>query len=168
MTNKNISEKTKALEKESNITLISTAVVICSFFILLYIQNLITVDFIKAQGVLLFAEAAFAVLGVVALAVGIIRKEKYFFEYTAFFLILALGYYFLKNGASGIPGLIKDADGMVTISEFAMKVSKIFQSKYIILGLWAINVVYGILTITLHTVKYSKIRKGSSGKKSNN
>ncbi len=165
----NISEKNRALEKESNITLISTAVVICSFFVLLYVQNLITVDFIKAQGVLLFTEIAFALVGVATLVLGIICKKKYFFEYTAFFLIMALGYYFLKNGASGIPGLVKNsADGTIIISEFAMKISKVFQSKYIILGLWAINVVYGILTITLHTVKYSKIRKGGSAKKSDN
>jgi len=155
-----INDKTKALEKESNITLVSTVVAICSFFVLFYVQNLLTVDFMRAQGVLLFIEILYTVVGVAALVAGIVRKQKYFFEYTAFFLIMAVGYYLLKNGAAGIPGLVRESGNSFTISPFAMTVSRILQSKYIILGLWAVNVLYGIFTITLHTVKYTKIKNG--------
>ena len=137
----------------------------CSFFVLLYVQNLLTVDFVRAQSVLLCIEILYAAVGVVALVLGIKCKQKYFFEYTAFFLIMAVGYYLLKNGAYGIPGLIKESGNVITVSPFAEKVSKILQSKYIILALWGVNVLYGILTITLHTVKYSKIKNGKSKKK---
>ena len=166
MTNNKINDKTKALEKESNITLISTLVVMCSFFVLLYVQNLMTVDFIRAQGVLLAVESLYAIAGVAALVVGIVRKQKYFFEYAAFFLIMAVGYYFLKNGAAGIPGLIRESGNTITVSPLAEKISRIFQSKYIILALWGVNVLYGILTITLHTAKYTKIKKSKSEKTS--
>ena len=160
MINKNVTNaKRAALEKESNITLISTVVVMCSFFILLYIQNLLSVDYLKAQSILTFIEILFTAIGVITAVFAIIRKQKSLFEYTVFFLVTAIGYYLLKNGAAGIPGLIDQSANTITISPFADKVGRILQGKYIIFTLWAINVAYGILTITFHTVKYTKIKK---------
>ena len=160
MINKNTSKaKRRALERESNITLVSTIVIICSFFILLYIQNLLSVNFTRAQSILTVIEVLFAGIGIATAVVAIVRKQKYLFEYTVFFLVTALGYYLLKNGASGIPGLVSEKAGVITISPMAETVGKILQSKYIILSLWGVNVIYAIFTITLHTVNYSKIKK---------
>lgn len=150
--------KTKALEQESNITLISTSVAILSFFVLLYVHSAITTNFIAAQTTLNFIEVFLLVGAIVTAGIAIWKKKYFLFEYTAFCLVMAIGYYFLENGASGIPFLFTEKNGTFTVSPIAMKLSAILRTNYIIYGLWAVNVLYCILTIVLHTVKYTKIK----------
>lgn len=150
--------KTKALEQESNITLISTSVAILSFFVLLYVHNAITTNFLSAQSFINVLEIALLAIGVVTAGFAIWQKKYFLFEYTAFCLVMAIGYYFLENGASGIPFLFSEKDGVFTVSALGMTLAKILRTTYIIYGLWAVNVIYCIATIVLHTVKYTKIK----------
>lgn len=150
--------KAKALEQESNITLISTSAAILSFFVLLYVHNAITTNFIAAQTLINVLEIILLATSVVTAAIAIWKKKYFLFEYTAFCLVMAVGYYLLENGASGIPFLFSEKDGTFTVSSFAMKLANILKTNYIIYGLWAVNVLYCIATIVLHTVKYTKIK----------
>ena len=155
-----INEKTRALERESNITLISTSVVIFSFILLLFVQNQVSVNVVAAQSFLLFVEIAYALLALATCVIALVKKKFFLFEYTAFFLIMALGYYIIKNGALGIIDPFYEFGDPIpaTRSSFEMFLINILQTKYVIVALWGINVLYAILTITLHTVKYTKIK----------
>ncbi len=74
---------------------------------------------------------------------------------------MAVFYYLLPRGTSGIPGLVSEKDGMIVISSFAEKLSKIISSQNIIYALWGINVIYCIFTIIFHSARYTKIKKGN-------
>ncbi len=151
-------DKTKALEQESNITLISTSVAILSFFVLLYVHNAITTNFLSAQSFLNVLEILLLAAAAVTAGFAIWKKKYFLFEYTAFCLVMSIGYYFLENGASGIPFLFSEKDGVFTVTPLGMSLSKILRTTYIIYGLWAVNLIYCIATIVLHTVKYTKIK----------
>lgn len=153
--------KARALERESNITLVSTSVAIVSFFLMLYIHNAVTTNFVAATGMLTVIEILFLVASVACAAVAIWKKKAFLWEYVAFCLIMAIGYYFLQHGVSGIPGMVSEGDGTFTVRPIAVKLSTIITTKNVIYGLWAVNVLYCVLTIVLHSVKYTKIKKGS-------
>ena len=65
----------------------------------------------------------------------------------------------MENGVAGIPFLVKESAGTFTVSPLAVKLSKIIRTDYITYALWAINVIYCVLSIALHSVKYNKIKK---------
>ncbi len=152
-------DKLKSMEKETNITLISTAVSIISFFILLYSQNLLKTNAIRAQSFLTVIEAIYAISAVVVAVVAIVKKKNWLWEYAVFGIIMAAGFYLMHHGVSGIPFLVKESEGTITISPLAQKLSAIIQTNYMIYALWAANVLYCIFTIVLHSVKYNKIKK---------
>ncbi|MDY3304854.1 MAG: hypothetical protein SOW78_11390 [Clostridia bacterium] len=168
MNNKNhnqknkISEKTQILERESNITLVSATIAILSFFVLLYIQTLVTTNVAEAQLPLAITEITYLVLAMAAAMISAFKRKKYLLEYTAFCVVMAIGYYLLKNGASGIPFVYKESANSITISPMGAKLAGILKTNYIIYALWGINVLYCILTISLHTVKYNKIKNSSA------
>lgn len=158
-------EKRKSMEQESNITLISTAVAIVSFFILLYAQNIVKTNYLRAQTFLTIVDIVYAASAVGITVAAIIKKEKWLWEYAIFGAVMAIGYYFLlKPGVSGLPFLYKEAEGTLSISNFAMKISAILKTTNIIYGLWAVNVIYCVLTIALHSVKYNKIKNSKASK----
>lgn len=165
MKKKNIEQKlnkAKALETESNLTLVSTTVAIVSFFLMLYVHNAVTTNFVEAQGFLSIIQF---ILLVIAVAIGIVavwKKHTFLWEYAAVALVLCIGYYFLENGTSGIPGMVSDANGTFTVSETAVFLSKIINTKTVIYALWAFNVLYCVLTIVFHSAKYTKIKKGKN------
>lgn len=152
-------EKLKSMEKETNITLISTSVSIISFFLLLYAQNLLKTNAIRAMSFLTVIEIIYAVSAIAVAVVAIAKKKSWLWEYAIFGIIMAIGYYLMHHGVSGIPFIYKESGTTVTISPLAQKLSKIIKTNYIIYALWAVNVVYCVLTIVLHSVKYNKIKK---------
>ena len=158
-------DKLKSMEKETNITLISTAVSIISFFILLYSQNLLKTNAVRAQSFLTAIEIIYAISAVTVTLVALMNKKNWLWEYVAFTAVMAVGFYLMHHGVSGIPFLVKDTGDTFTISPLAMKLSKIIQTNYVIYALWAINVIYCVLTIVLHSVKYNKIKKIKVDKK---
>ena len=158
-------DKLKSMEKETNITLISTAVSIISFFILLYSQNLLKTNAVRAQSFLTAIEIIYAISAVTVTLVALMNKKNWLWEYVAFTAVMAVGFYLMHHGVSGIPFLVKDTGDTFTISHLAMKLSKIIQTNYVIYALWAINVIYCVLTIVLHSVKYNKIKKIKVDKK---
>ncbi len=159
MENLTKTDKLKSLEKETNITLVSTAVSIISFFLLLYAQNMLKTSAIRAMSFLTAIEIIYFVLAVGVGVFAVVKKQGWLWEYAIFGLVMAIGYYLMHHGVSGIPFIYRETHGTVTISPIAQKLSKIIQTNYIIYALWAINVVYCILTIVLHSVKYNKIKK---------
>lgn len=164
MKKKNIEQKlnkAKALETESNLTLVSATVAIVSFFLMLYVHNAVTTNFIKAQSFLSIIQFVLLVTAVGIAFVAVWKKHTFLWEYAAVALVLCTGYYFLENGASGIPGLVSDANGTFTVSETAVLLSKIINTKTVIYALWAFNVLYCVLTIVFHSAKYTKIKKGN-------
>ena len=154
--------KAKALERESNLTLISTSVAIVSFFLMLYVHNIIKTNFLSAQTFLTVFEILFLAGAVVLALIAIIKKKNFLWEYVIVFLVLSAGYYLLENGVSGIPGMMTVADGSVTISKAAVFLAKFINSQTVIYALWAFNVIYCVATIVYHSVKYTKIKKGSN------
>lgn len=156
----NAATKARALERESNITLVSTSVAIVSFFLMLYIHNAVTTNFVAATGMITVIEILFLVAAVACAVVAIWKKKTFLWEYVAFCLIMAIGYHLIP-GVSGIPGMVSEGDGTFTVRPIAVKLSTIITTKNVIYGLWAVNVLYCVLTIVLHSVKYTKIKKGS-------
>lgn len=152
-------DKLKSMEKETNITLFSTAVSIISFFILLYSQNLLKTNAVRAQSFLTAIEIIYALSAVVFTLTAIIKKKNWLWEYVAFTAVMAVGFYLMHHGVSGIPFLVKETADSFTISPLAAKLSKVIQTNYVIYALWAVNVIYCVLTIVLHSVKYNKIKK---------
>ena len=65
----------------------------------------------------------------------------------------------MHHGVSGIPGLIKESGSTFTVSPLAVKLSGIITTANVTYALWAINVIYCVLSIALHSVRYSKIKK---------
>lgn len=160
-TKNKISEKAMILERESNITLISASLAILSFFVLLYIQTTVTTNAAEAQFPLAITGVSYLVVAMITAMLSAFKKKAYFLEYTAFCAVMAVGYYLLKNGASGIPFVYQESAKSITISPLGMKLASILKTNYIIYALWGINVLYCILTVTLHTVKYNKIKKST-------
>ena len=153
------SEKIKSLEQQSNITLISTSVAIISFFILLYAQNLVKTNYLKSHTFLLITDITFAVLTLGIAAIAYFKKKSWLWEYVIFGGVVTIGYYFLLNpGISGLPFLYSETGNTLKVSPFVLKIAQIFNTNYVIYGLWAVNVIYCILAIFLHTVKYNKIK----------
>ena len=152
-------DKIKAMEKESNITLVSTAVAIVSFFFLLYAQNLTKTNAIVAQKFLTAIEILYLASAVGVILFAVIKKKSWLWEYAIFGIVMALGYYLMHHGVSGIPFLIKESGNTISISPFAVKLSKIIRTDYITYALWAINVLYCVLSIALHSIRYNKIKK---------
>ena len=105
-------DKIKAMEKESNITLVSTAVAIVSFFFLLYAQNLTKTNAIVAQKFLTAIEILYLASAVGVILFAVIKKKSWLWEYAIFGIVMALGYYLMHHGVSGIPFLIKEAKRM--------------------------------------------------------
>lgn len=156
-------DKKRSLEQESNITLVSTAVAILSFFVLLYAQSIVKTNFLKANTFLTIVTAAYALCTVGVAAFAIIKKSKWLWEYVIFGAVMTIGYYFLLNpGVTGLPFLYTETDSSLKISEFALKISSILKTSHIIYGLWAVNVLYCVLAIALHSVKYNKIKRTKS------
>ncbi|MBE7050438.1 MAG: hypothetical protein E7394_06650 [Ruminococcaceae bacterium] len=153
--------KAKALERESNITLISVMVIIVSFFLLLYVHNAFKVNYVASLGIINVISVLFVIAAVVCVVFAIWKKKTFLVEYAVFALILALLYYLLPRGASGIPGLYEEKDGMLVVSDFAMKMAKILTNQNITYSLWGVNVLYCIYTIIFHSVRYTKIKKGN-------
>lgn len=157
----NAQTKARALERESNITLISITVIILSFFLLLYIHSAFKTNYTTALGIINVVSILFLIGAVVCAAIAIWKKKTVLWEYVVFAFIMAVAYYLLPRGASGIPGLMKEADGMLIISDFGQKVAKIITSQNIIYALWGTNVLYCIFTIVFHSARYTKIKKGN-------
>ena len=84
-------DKIKAMEKESNITLISTAVSIVSFFFLLYAQNLFKTNILAAFKLLTAIEIVYLATALVAAGFAIFTKRKWLWEYVIFSVIMVLG-----------------------------------------------------------------------------
>ena len=164
-TKSKISEKTLALERESNITLISTAVMMCSIFLLFYVQNLMKTDYLSFMSFTPVVEWVYLIGALASGVVAVWKKKRFLFEYTAFFLIMAIGYYLLKNGAMGVTHPFSDplADGNFTFSSFDANMIKIINGRNVTIGLWGAKLLYVILSMTLHTVKYSKIKNAAHG-----
>ncbi len=164
MKKKNIEQKlnrAKALETESNLTLVSATVAIVSFFLMLYIHNAVTTNFVNTQGFLSIIQFILLGLAVATGVVAVWKKYTFLWEYVGVALVLCTGYYLLENGAGGIPGMVSDANGTFTVSQTAMFLSKIINTKTVIYALWAFNVLYCVLTIVFHSAKYTKIKKGN-------
>ena len=157
-------DKLKAMEKESNITLVSTAVSIVSFFLLLYAQNLLATNTMNAFKFLTAVEIIYVGVAVVAAVGAIAKKKSWLWEYAVFGIVMAIGYYLMHHGVSGIPGLIKETENTYSPSPLAIKLGKIITTTYITYALWAINVVYCVISIALHSVKYNKIKKSKVDK----
>ena len=156
-----VNNKAKALERESNITLISVMVIIVSFFLLVYVNSAFKTNYVAALGVINVVSVLFVIAAVVCVVFAVWKKKMFLLEYAVFALILAVLYYLLPRGASGIPGLYEEKDGMFTVSDFAMKVANILSSQNITYSLWGVNVLYCIYTIVFHSVRYTKIKKGN-------
>ena len=156
--------KAVALEKESNITLVSTSVAIVSFFLMLYVHNTVTTSFMTAGRVLGVIQILLLLAAVGCAVFAVWKKKTFLWEYVAFCAVMALGYYFLANpGITAFPFLCKEVDGLLyAASPFAQKLGEAFTTQRVIYVLWALNVIYGVLAIVLHSVKYSKIKKGSN------
>lgn len=84
-------EKLKSMEKETNITLISTSVSIISFFLLLYAQNLLKTNAIRAMSFLTVIEIIYAVSAIAVAVVAIAKKKSWLWEYAIFGIIMAIG-----------------------------------------------------------------------------
>lgn len=153
--------KARALERESNITLISITVIILSFFLLLYVHSAFKTNYNTALEIINVVSVLFIVGAVVCAFFAIVKKKTFLWEYAVFAFVIAIAYYLLPRGASGIPGLIKEGDGMLVISDFASKIGSILSSQNIIYALWGINVLYCIFTIVFHSARYTKIKKGN-------
>ena len=70
-------DKLKAMERESNITLISTAVAIVSFFLLLYAQNLTKTNTIASQKFLTIIEWAQVLLPLLKRKHGFVNMQRF-------------------------------------------------------------------------------------------
>ncbi len=158
-------DKRKTLEQESNITLVSTAVAILSFFVLLYAQSIVRTNFLKAGTFLTVVTFAYALCTVGIGVFAAVKKVKWLWEYVIFGFVMTVGYYFLLNpGVTGLPFLYTETHSSLKISGFALKLSSILQTSHIIYGLWAVNVLYCILAIALHSVKYNRIKNNKVSK----
>ena len=72
---------------------------------------------------------------------------------------MTIGYYFLLNpGLTGLPFLYSETDSGLKVSGAALKLADLLKTTHIIYGLWAANVLYCILAIALHSVKYNTIK----------
>ena len=98
--------KAQALERESNITLISTTVAIVSFFLLIYVHNAIKTNYLAATEFLGVIEVLLLVAAAGCAVFAIWKKKNFLWEYVVFALVLALSYYLLENGTAGIPGMV--------------------------------------------------------------
>jgi len=154
--------KVMALERESNITLVSTTVAILSFFLMLYVHNAVTTNFVQATGFLSIIQMLLLVAFLGLAVVAIWKKHTFLWEYAIVAIVLCLGYYLLENGVSGIPGLVKEAEGSFTVSKTAVLLSKIVNTQTVIYALWAFNVVYCVATIIFHSARYTRIKKGNN------
>ena len=154
--------KAMALEKESNLTLVSTTVAILSFFLMLYVHNAVTTNFVQATGFLSIIQMLLLLASLGLAVVAIWKKHTFLWEYFAVAIVLCLGYYLLENGVSGIPGLVKEAEGSFTVSKTAVLLSKIVNTQTVIYALWAFNVVYCVATIVFHSARYTRIKKGNN------
>ena len=158
-------DKRKTLERESNITLVSTAVAILSFFVLLYAQSIVRTNFLKSGTFLTIVTFAYALCTVGIAVFASVKKVKWLWEYVIFGFVMTVGYYFLLNpGITGLPFLYSETESSLKVSQFALKLSSILQTSHIIYGLWAVNVLYCVLAIALHSVKYNKIKNNKMGK----
>lgn len=153
--------KAQALERESNITLISTTVAIVSFFLLIYVHNAIKTNYLAATEFLGIIEVLLLVAAAGCAVFAIWKKKNFLWEYVVFALVLALSYYLLENGTAGIPGMVKETGDTFIVSPIAMKLSTILTTKYIIYFLWAVNVLYCVYTIVIHSVNYTRIKKSN-------
>ena len=159
MNNLTKTDKKKHLEQEANITLTSTSVAIISFFVLLYAQSIVKTHYLKSETFLTIVTLVYAALTVAVGAYAIVKKEKWLWEYAIFGLVMTVGYYFLLNpGVTGLPFLYKETESGLKISNSALKLANLLKTTHIIYGLWAANVLYCILAIALHSVKYNKIK----------
>ena len=152
-------DKIKAMEKESNITLVSTAIAIVSFFLLLYAQNIYATNVKVGYKFITAIEIIYLALAVVSAGVAVFSKKSWFWEYAAFGIVMAIGYYLMHHGVSGIPFLVKESGNTFSVSPIAVKLSKILRTDYITYALWAVNVLYCVLSIALHSIRYNKIKK---------
>lgn len=156
-----IVNKSKALERESNITLISVMVIIVSFFLLLYVHSAFKTNYTVALGIINAVDILFVLAAIVCGVFAVWKKKTFLWEYAVFALVLAICYYFLPRGVSGIPGLMSEKDGVLTVSAIAEKLSKVITSQNITYALWGVNVLYCIFTIVFHSARYTKIKKGN-------
>ncbi|MBQ4630351.1 MAG: hypothetical protein IJB70_05150 [Clostridia bacterium] len=154
-----IATRSKMLEKESNITLVSVSVAIVSFLIMLYVQNAVTVRYLDVgQPLLAVLRIVLLVASVGTAAVAIWKKKFYLFEYTVFTLILALGYHILKEGPVGIPFLYRDAGDIQVPNALGKVLQPYLQNNYVLYGLWGVNVLYCVYAIVVHSIRYTKIK----------
>ena len=154
--------KARALERESNITLVSTSLSIISFILMLYIQNMVTTNFLTAKSFLNIIIFILAVGFVATILVAIWKKKFFLFEYSAFCLVFMIGYYLLPRGASAFSFLFPSQEGAFIVTPLRAKLSQILTTTNITYALWTLNVLYCILTISLHTLKYSRIKSGKN------
>ncbi len=152
------SEKIKFMERESNITLISTAVAITSFFVLFYAQSMLT-NFLRAQSFLAIVAIVYAIASVGVGVMAVVKKQKWLWEYVVFGLVMAVGYYFMRNpGVSGLTFIYPENEIGMQSGPMINQVAKLLSATNIKYGLWAANLLYCVLTIALHSVKYNKIK----------
>lgn len=154
--------KARALERESNITLVSTTLSIFSFILMLYIQNMVATNFLTAKS---FLNIVICLLGaglVVTLVLAIWKKKYFLFEYSAFCLVFMIGYYLLPRGASAFSFMFPSQEGAFIVTPLRAKLSQILTTTNITYALWALNVLYCILTISIHTIRYSKIKSSKN------
>ncbi len=152
------SDKIKFMERESNITLVSTTVAICSFFLLFYAQSMLT-NFLRAQSFLSIVSLAYAIAAIAVGVIAVVKNQKWLWEYVVFGLVMAIGYYFMRNpGVSGLT-LIYPADEIgMQHGPGINQVAKLLAATNIKYALWAANLLYCVLAIALHSVKYNKIK----------
>lgn len=152
------SEKIKFMERESNITLISACVAICSFFVLFYAQSMLT-NFLKAQKFLAVVACVYAVVAVAVAVFAVAKKKKFLWEYAIFALVMAIGYYFMRNpGVSGLTLIYPANEIGLQSGPGINQVAKLLSATNIKYGLWVANLLYCLLSIALHSVKYNKIK----------
>ncbi len=165
MNNLTKTDKKKHLEQEANITLTSTSVAIVSFFILLYAQSIVKTHYLKSGTFLTIVALVYAAATIAVGAYAMMKKEKWLWEYAIFGLVMTVGYYFLLNpGVTGLPFLYSETESGLKISSAALAISNLLKTSHIIYGLWAANVLYCILSIALHSVKYNKIKNTKATK----
>ena len=157
----NAMTKAAALERESNITLISITVIIFSFFLLLYVHSAFKTNYSTALDIINVVTIILFIGAVVCAVLAVWKKRSFLWEYVVFAILMAVAYYFLPRGASGIPGLMQETEGMIVVTDLGQKLSGIITSQNIIYALWGINVLYCIFTIVFHSARYTKIKKGN-------
>jgi len=127
---------------------------------MLYVNNAVTINYPVAQSMASIIKYILLISAVATAVVAIWKKKYFLFEYTVFTFILAIGYYLIEYpGISGIPFVYKETADSIIITDFGMKIAKYFQTKYIVYGLWAVNVIYCVFSIVFHSIKYTRIKK---------